>query len=472
VFTNAPTLADASDPLGKLQRGLGSGYLWAVDADRTIAHALLVHCVFNDPRWDRQLDDRADYHATLALDVGLDLAPLEGWLEASGDEDSETAHEILGVLGRMAIRGHAEAERVLREYVAYGAVWARAIEGLVGEDAPARRGAPWPEAVAGLDAVLLERFATQDALDEALAGVDPRERPWTLWSVENPAIAKALALEQGHVAPVSRAWRPRERQVKAADMYTVELLAITESSRWAQIAEELAKRTDPYDVDLLVQAANAPDLPMRRAAIVALGHQGRREVLAIAEANTHQAERGKLQGAIALALEAMPLSQTRALAHDWLTEDDWARRRKAAGMLAAWAVPSTASSTAASTPTSTSSARSPRRSGAAPCTARSRNSRARMSRSRIRMGGARSSPPWRPATRRSPAISRSSACGTASARRARSRLCGSTAACGWRRSAWPSCMTTRRRRRRCGARRRRGERRIAPRRSRLRRASA
>jgi hypothetical protein len=320
-----------------LQRGLGSGYLWAVDADRTIAHALLVHCVFNDPRWDRQLDDRADYHATLALDVGLDLRPLEGWLKASGDEDTETAHEILGVLGRMAIRGHGEAERVLREYVAYGPAWARAIDALVGEDAPARNGVPWPEAVAGIDAVLLERFATQDALDEALAGVDPRERPWTLWSVENPAIAKALALEQGHVAPVSRAWRPRERQVKAADMYTVELLAITESSRWAQIAEELAKRTDPYDVDLLVQAANAPDLPMRRAAIVALGHQGRREVLAIAEANTHQAERGKLQGAIALALEAMPLSQTRALAHDWLTEDDWARRRKAAGMLAAWA---------------------------------------------------------------------------------------------------------------------------------------
>ncbi len=333
----APTLADPSDPLGKLQRGLGSGYLWAVDADRTIAHALLVHCIFNDPRWDRQLDDRADYHATLALDVGLDLAPLESWLRAADEEDSETAHEILGVLGRMAIRGHGEAERVLREYVAYGPAWARAIDDLVGEDAPARNGAPWPEAVAGLDGVLLERFATQDALEEALSGVDPRERPWTLWSVENQAIAKALALEQGHTATPNRAWRPRERQVKTQDMYTVELLAITESSRWAQVAEELAKRTSGYDVELLVQAANAPDLPMRRAAIVALGHQGRREVLAIAEANTHQAERGKLQGAIALALEAMPLSQTRALAHDWLTEDDWARRRKAAGMLAAWA---------------------------------------------------------------------------------------------------------------------------------------
>lgn len=331
----APTLADASDPLGKLQRGLGSGYLWAIDADRAIAHALLVHCVFNDPRWDRQLDDRADYHATLALDVGLDLEPLETWLRATGEEDGETAHDVLAVLGRMAIRGHAEARRILREYVGYGAAWARALDGLVGD--AARAGPPWPEVVAGLDKVLLQRFETAGALAEALAGVDPRERPWTLWSVENPPIARALALDHGNVAPVRRAWRPRERQPKAAEMSTAELLAIAEESRWAQIAEELVTRTSSDDVQLIVAAANDLELPMRRAAILALGHQGRREVLAIAEENTHQAQRGTLQGAIALALEAMPLSQTRALAHDWLTAQDWARRRKAAGMLAAWA---------------------------------------------------------------------------------------------------------------------------------------
>ncbi len=338
---SAPTLADAADPLGKLQRGLGSGYLWALDADRAVSHALLVHCVFNDPRWDRQLDDRDDYYATLALDVGLDLAPLEGWLRSSPDEDSETAHDILSLLGRMAIRGHGEARRVLREYVAYGVAWVRALEGLVGgESGPSSVGPPWPEVVAGLDEVLLSRFSTQDALDEALSGIDPRERPWSLWSVESPEIARALAFDHGDSAsapPPKRAWRPRERQVKPGEMYTVELLAITESSRWAQIAEELATRTTPYDVELLVAAANAPNLPMRRAAILALGRQGRREVLEIAERNTSQAERGKLQGAIALALEAMPLSQTRALAYDWLGSDDWARRRKAAGMLAAWA---------------------------------------------------------------------------------------------------------------------------------------
>ncbi|MEA2191519.1 MAG: hypothetical protein QOI73_1640 [Solirubrobacteraceae bacterium] len=337
MSSTVPTLADAADPLGKLQRGLGSGYLWALDADRAIAHALLVHCVFNDPRWDRQLDDRDDYHATLALDIGLELAPLEGWLRAAADEDRETTHDVLAVLGRMAIRGHREAQRVLHDYVAYGTSWQRAVEALVGETT-ASFGPPWPEVVAGLDEILLERFATQDELAEALAGIDPRERPWTLWSVENPRIAQALALEDhGHSAPVSRAWRPRERQPKVHELTTVELLGIEEGSRWAQIAEELVSRTSYEDVRLLLAAANAPDLPMRRAAIVALGHQGRREVLAIAEANTHQAERGSLQGAIALALEAMPLSQTRHLAHDWLRAEDWTRRRKAAGMLAQWA---------------------------------------------------------------------------------------------------------------------------------------
>jgi hypothetical protein len=120
-------------------------------------------------------------------------------------------------------------------------------------------------------------------------------------------------------------------------MTTAELLAVTEDSRWTQIAEELQTRTGDDDVQRLLAAANDPELPMRRAAILALGHQGRRELLEIAEANTSEAKRGTLQGAIALALEAMPREQTRALAHDWLTSADWARRRKAAGILATWA---------------------------------------------------------------------------------------------------------------------------------------
>jgi hypothetical protein len=344
VKSGPPPLADPADPLGKLQRGLGAGYLWALDADRTIAHALLMHCIFNDPRWARRLDERDDYHATLALDVQLDVAALERWLRDSGEDDAETTGDVLGMLGRMAVRGHPDARRVLREYVAYGHFWPRAIDRLIGDDDTLQSGTPWPEIVAGLDAVLLERFPTHDALAEALGGLDPRERPWTMWSVENRRIAQAFALEQrgspgvgeapaGGRRRQARGERPVRRRPR--EMSTAELLQIAEDSRWTQIADELASRSAPEDVEQLLAAANDPAVPMRRAAILALGRQGRRELLEIAEQHT-KGERNKLQGAIALALEAMPIAQTRSLAHDWLSSGDWARRRKAAGMLATW----------------------------------------------------------------------------------------------------------------------------------------
>jgi len=336
---NPPPLAGPTEPLGKLQRGLGAGYLWALDADRSVAHALLLHCIFNDPRWDRQLDARVEYYATLALDIGLGVVALERFLRF-GDDDVETTQDVLAVLGRMAIRGHAEARTVLRDYVARGRFWERAIELLIDDYDALRAGVPWPEVVAGLDAVLVERFASESALAEALAGVDASTRPWTLWSVENPKIAWALSFDHGAGGdePVpKRGPRPRRVQAKPRELSTAELLAITEDSRWTQIAEELQSRTSGDDVQRLLAAANDPELPMRRAAILALGRQGRRELLEIAQANTSSAERGTLQGAIALALEAMPPEQTRSLAHDWLTSPDWARRRKAAGILATWA---------------------------------------------------------------------------------------------------------------------------------------
>jgi hypothetical protein len=336
---NPPPLAGPAEPLGKLQRGLGSGYLWALDADRSVAHALLLHCIFNDPRWDRQLDARVEYYATLALDIGLGVDALERWLRV-GDDDVDTTQDVLAVLGRMAIRGHAEARAVLRDYVARGRFWERAIELLIDDYDALRAGVPWPEVVAGLDAVLVGRFASEAELAEALAGVDASARPWTLWSVENPKIAWALSFDHGaggNDPPPKRGPRPRRVQAKPRELSTAELLAITEDSRWTQIAEELQSRTSGDDVQRLLAAADDPDLPMRRAAILALGRQGRRELLEIAQANTSSAERGTLQGAIALALEAMPPEQTRSLAHDWLTSPDWARRRKAAGILATWA---------------------------------------------------------------------------------------------------------------------------------------
>ncbi|MGH2917154.1 MAG: HEAT repeat domain-containing protein [Solirubrobacteraceae bacterium] len=334
MILRPPPLADAAEPLGKLQRGLGSGYLWALDAHHSVGHALVIHCLFNDPRWDHQLDARDEYYATLALDIELDLEPLESWLRDHDAESPEVESNVLGLLGRMAIRDHPDARRILREYVAYGRSWQRAITLLTGDPEAMPVGPPWPEVVAGLDQVLIDRFPSESALAEALAEVDSRDRPWTLWSVENHKIAGALAA--GHRVPLPPRTRRRPQRRKPPNprtMSTEGLLQIPEESRWRQIADELTLRRSRDDVQRMLAAARDPERAMRRAAILALANQGRRDVLAIAEETTHEEQRGKLQGTIALALEAMPLAQTRALAHDWLTSADWSRRRKAAGIL-------------------------------------------------------------------------------------------------------------------------------------------
>lgn len=333
-----PPLADTAEPLGKLQRGLGSGYLWALDAHHSIAHALVMHCLFNDPRWDQQLDAREEYYATLALDIGLGLEPLETWLREHEDDIEQLEQSVLGVLGRMAIRDHTDARRILREYVAYGGSWQRAITLLTGDPEAMPVGPPWPEVVAGLDQVLIDRFPGESALGEALTDVDSRDRPWTLWSLENHRIAGALAA--GHRVPLPARTRrrpPRRKPPNPRTLSTDALLQNAEESRWRQIADELTTRRGRDDVQRLLAAARDPDLAMRRAAILALANQGRRDVLEIAEETTSGEQRGKLQGTIALALEAMPVAQTRTLAYDWLRSPDWSRRRKAAGILASHA---------------------------------------------------------------------------------------------------------------------------------------
>ena len=292
------------------------------------------------------------------------------------------------VLGRMAIRGHDEARRVLREYVAYGVAWARARRG-----ARRRRrgdavsGPPWPEVVAGLDdgpARALRRRRTRStrrspgSTRASARGRCGRSRTrasrgrWRSTTATAPRRAK-------------RAWRPRERQVKPHEMYTVELLRDRRSPRAGRrsprSSQRARRRDDVRAARRRRERARTCRCAARRSSRSAT-RAGARCWRSPRQTRT-QAERGKLQGAIALALEAMPLSQTRALAHDWL-----ARRRLGAaaqgGRACSRRGPRTrtsrrraarwrASSTAAWTATSTSSARWPRRSGAAPCTARSRS---------------------------------------------------------------------------------------------------
>jgi hypothetical protein len=104
-----PQITGASAPntdLGRLQRGRGSGWLRAADSDSGVT--LFLECLQSDPRWDHQVEARADYYATLALRLSVSPGAL---LPVSTEDDHEGFR--LQILEAMAQRGSNEASREL-----------------------------------------------------------------------------------------------------------------------------------------------------------------------------------------------------------------------------------------------------------------------------------------------------------------------------------------------------------------------
>jgi hypothetical protein len=193
-----PTLAPPDTSLGRLQRGLGTGARWAIAVADSSAQEQILMCVLNDPRWDSQLDQRADYYAQLALRLGMDAEPLEAFLKRSEGEDGdqdEAASLALDVLIGLAIRGSSEALAAVRRYIEFGDHWAHAIDGLTFSYTRNAPTANWREAVSGLDGVLCDRFANQSELEQAVEvswAVDPARPPWSMWAKENARLGSAL----------------------------------------------------------------------------------------------------------------------------------------------------------------------------------------------------------------------------------------------------------------------------------------
>src|ERR1700685_3503201 len=90
--------------LGQLQRGRGEGYLGILSTSRREACELLVQCISNDPRLDSQVESRAGYYASIAVELGLDLAPLARHLRENDDTVQSTWNTPLTVdtLGELA----------------------------------------------------------------------------------------------------------------------------------------------------------------------------------------------------------------------------------------------------------------------------------------------------------------------------------------------------------------------------------
>ena len=72
-----PHLEAPDSQLGRLQRGLGSAAREVLEGRARNARDLVRSCLEADPRWDTDLDNRADYYAVLGIAAGVDVDVLE-----------------------------------------------------------------------------------------------------------------------------------------------------------------------------------------------------------------------------------------------------------------------------------------------------------------------------------------------------------------------------------------------------------
>jgi hypothetical protein len=113
----SPSLAPPHELAGALQRGRGCAARQLLARPTDVgAASLVLDCITNDPRWDRQIESRDRYYAELVLRLDVPLAPLERHVQASaGDPKRERSDDglALGVLERLAEHGLAAAVSVL-----------------------------------------------------------------------------------------------------------------------------------------------------------------------------------------------------------------------------------------------------------------------------------------------------------------------------------------------------------------------
>ncbi len=332
-----PRLEAPETLLGRLQRGLGSAAREVLDGEAPDARELVRSCLEADPRWDSELDDRADYYPVLGMSAGVDAAVIEVLAsdDPPGDGPDHGPSWALNILARMAARGNAEAIGALRRYFATGRYWDWVIPWLMPDGWPTGPARGWPECVDGLAQVLCERYSTVASMIEALnssSAMNLEDAPWPEWGAAYPLISAALAsAAERHQLPAA----PNDRY---ADESTSALLAVKTPELSRRVAKWLSLRTSRDDVRLMLRATEDPSLTMHAAAVNALAVQQHTEVLPAVLELSDQTGRGMTRALLFRAFAALPYTATRATATEWLTGSDRTRRSAAASAMAEHAI--------------------------------------------------------------------------------------------------------------------------------------
>lgn len=251
-----PRYAPADTLAGKLQRGLGTGFLEALDAPREVVHGLLWQCIRDDPALDIHLDERGWYYGELAFRTELPIGPIREMLTKWGEEEPDGAAWIaIDVLKHLAERGVTAANEAVRDYVTWGPWWDDAIYEFRGDVTSPEWRAIVPQ--------LLDTVGADGVGSSWL--VQP---PFTVWAEVDDRVRRMVVEAEAQ----NRAYDDDVAALPGRS--TRELLIPASSPAWRRLAEILAGRTTPADRAVIDDVLSSGGPEERARALWALALQG------------------------------------------------------------------------------------------------------------------------------------------------------------------------------------------------------
>lgn len=306
-------IATADSLLGKLQRGRGAGFLAAHQEKPETIWPLLVQCITQDPRLDRQVESRNDFYAALVIETGMELKPLSTYLYEHDDKDQSSWNTTLTVttLGSLAKHNYQNAVEILRDYVAWGNWWDWAIDELVSTNNK--------EAWANLDEVFWKRFGSYESIEDELGWFNADEEPWKTWSKQNAQLGKFADFLRQPAKPLE------ELNDKSITATKVLQLAEQDGCSRFNLRKAIAELVKPTDFEFLLSQVSIARPKRSAIALVGLAKLANPDMYdCLRDFWSNNPEMpGALRTRVKDAIVSLPATQTLPLARDWLNHDDW-----------------------------------------------------------------------------------------------------------------------------------------------------
>jgi hypothetical protein len=332
TFSRVRDAERAEVRLQLLRRGRGNGFRETIRAGHS-ASGDVLSCVLEDPRWDRQVEERDQYYARLLVQLGADIGPVgERVLREENDEDESDFWLPIGVLAEMARRTHPAAKEALVAAIQRGRKWRACLDALEAAGGEALIGA----VVSARD---VEALIGGVAVDDLVDAVQAVAAPWEAWAAEVPALRFISDARTRHDAGPKRmsgpvqwsASRIREPAPPALspNMTTAELLELaTAPGASLHVEAILETRSDQATVSGLRNAAAAGTPEQQMVALRILGSRGCTDFMDDAEQFLRSESRlsrdertgHRTRQAYLRYLERLPAITTLECARQWFTE--------------------------------------------------------------------------------------------------------------------------------------------------------